>query len=563
LIKKCREELLNFTLLIDVLREKRFNVLLRFINYSPEIVEMGRIFARQISDDEDFESDFIEILESENKNSFPDSFAIFVIPLMAHESFRTKDESNIFEDRFCLLDTYFQSFDDSKVNFFDGLVKAYGVEFIKEFLEKTSLFAYCHETNIPKILKWINENTSESDYDFVRNVLLMKNNKEEISIERFIKRHTFEYEHPTVSIGQVFEALKFLSSKNPKQNLIKDVAMCMDMTRSDSCWFKNDFSGIIKRFKQILENVKIHMPVDFIRPMINLNFLKSLLSDNPSFQETSSFIEIIKDVFDNFDEFSLKNLQILAMKKLLKEIPDKTVSPLFGKIKISDIVLKNNLLFEFKILKKDENNEVTFCDIDAGVDVFGSSYLFQNCREIEVLDLIIEMVVDEKEYTTLKKDSESVEKKILHSIIEDSEIQKKIGIRLTEKSNVKLLKRIFLKDNEEKYDLLIKLIFSALRFGDCKCIKEILQATNNKDETCLHLIAKYSEKSLISFLEFVEDENLVDNFRDWLLKRNIEKETFISFITDSREIKEFLRSEFDENLIKTFFPESVNSVKTN
>jgi hypothetical protein len=311
---------------------------------------------------------------------------------------------------------------------------------------------------------------------------------------------------------------------------------------------------MIERLQQTLEKVQKHMDVEFMRPFMNLEFLKNIFSESPSLKASCSFSEIIKNLFnwidrvENISEPSFENLQKLAMKELLKIFGKESLN-LFHEVQNLELVFENQLLFDFGILKKDVYDNVTFCNIDAGIAVFGSSYLIKSCKRLEVIDLIIEMVADDEEYEMFKTcDNLGHENyKILDLILKDREVKKIYGKRMMENDN--LLQRIFLKDTENKYDLVMRLILSAVEYGEPKKMKKILQETSHeKRETCLHRIAKYAEASLITFIKAVEDENLIDNLVEWLLEKNSDGNTFLFYVVNCTEIKDFIRKEIDVNL---------------
>jgi hypothetical protein len=360
-------------------------------------------------------------------------------------------------------------------------------------------------------------------------------------------------------LEEMLQTLKTLTSKYPEENLIEEMAECMDKSFSKFVCNSEDFTQIIERFQKTLEKVQQHMDVKFLKPFMNLQFLKIILFESPSLEASRSFSKIIKKLFNRFDKqsggkneskSSFESLEKLAMKKLLQEISKKEVT---------GIAFENQLLFDFGILKLDENNEKIFCDPDAGIAIFGSSYLIEYCEKVEVVDLIIEMVANDKisNYWGLECHN------ILHFILEDQANQEIYGEHLTK--NYGNLKKTFLKETKENYDLIMDLVFSAIKYGEPEKIEQVLLETDEKHETCLHRIAKNSKESLIMFLKAVENENLVDNFDEWLCKTNSDGKTFLFFVNSSSAVEKifnFLRNEMDKDFIRKLLYQTDNQGET-
>jgi hypothetical protein len=225
-------------------------------------------------------------------------------------------------------------------------------------------------------------------------------------------------------------------------------------------------------------------------------------------------------------------------------VSNKKVTDLFEEVQKAELKFENQELFDLGILKTDENDEVTFDELYLGVLAFGCSYLLANCREMKVVDLLIEMAADNKEYKLLydrtKWDFIKCIRAIIKYIFKDQACEKIYGKRLTE--NEETFQRFYRKDTENKRRIVTRLIFTATKYGDEKVVKKMMQETNQKQETCLHRIARNSENLLEDFLETVKKKNLVDDFEEWLSKTDSEGKTFLfylSFTSDFQSVFNF------------------------
>jgi hypothetical protein len=259
----------------------------------------------------------------------------------------------------------------------------------------------------------------------------------------------------------------------------------------------------------------------------------------------------------------LENLEIIAMRKLLGNVSDQTITNPFNEIRNAEI-FETESLMDYGILKRNEHNEVTFCDIGVGIEVFGSSYLIKNCSQQEVVDLIIEMVLDDKEYEILKDDDDfgTENTRILKLIFSDQEFREIYVNRLMKNENN--LKRLFLKETKNKSESVTFLILSATEYGEPEIIKKILQETNQKKETCLHKITRtrsFHCTVFHNFLKIVIDKNLVDNFGEWFSKKDLDGKTFL-FTNRVPNFKFFKDCKMDQNSVEKLLLEKDNNGET-
>jgi hypothetical protein len=282
-------------------------------------------------------------------------------------------------------------------------------------------------------------------------------------------------------------------------------------------------------------------------------------------EEARSFVDSVKYIIDWLDaqavtggqqivEPSFELLQKLAMQKLSEHFPDNDV---FREIKKSEIIFENELLFEYKILKKDKN-AVTFSSKETALTVFGSLYLIKNCEKLEVIDLIIEMISDDEEYRWMKRDIFGTNGNIILFILKDHLLKEIYAKRLTE--NEGNLQRIFLKGSNQKFDWKILLILAAFEHGDSRAIKKIIQETNQNQETCLHRLARNSELTLsgefylTDFLKAIAKKPMmIDDFDEWLLKKDSDGKTFLFYLKHLAYVEKvfnfFKETRMDENSI--------------
>jgi hypothetical protein len=285
----------------------------------------------------------------------------------------------------------------------------------------------------------------------------------------------------------------------------------------------------------------------------NIIFFMKIAHSYESLEEARIFAGEIKYIIDWLDEqsaseSSLVNLEQLAMRKLLEMFPHIVVPDGFNEILESQIIFNNELLFDFGILKKDENNAVTFWNIKTAITVFGSSYLIRNCEKDEVIDLIIEMVADENYSWSKSNCFHGGKGNIILLILK--ELQESCGKRLMENVSEGSLQRIFSKELKQRYDLVMLLILSAIKHGDHEIVRKMMKEINeDKQETCLHRIARncssflnkyYCSSLLDDFLKIILERKLVDSLDDWLSKKNSDGKTFLFFMKDPSQLVNIL-----------------------
>jgi hypothetical protein len=304
---------------------------------------------------------------------------------------------------------------------------------------------------------------------------------------------------------EILMELGGLCSKYKDYGLAEEIAVsCIGNSRIRPYFDSQDFILPKDKFELLWTMAQKHNCSKIFKACIDLIFLYKRYY-NQLFQEFHLFVDDVRYIIDWLDrQFggeitkpSMEILETLAMRKILEKVPNKEVRDLFEEVQKADLIIENQDLFDLGILKKDGNKEVTFCDLNRGIAIFGSSYLLENCRYMKVVDLLIEMIADDEEYEFFNVERKgkfmAKVKYIIEFIFKDEACEKIYEKRLSE--NVVNLQRIFFKETGDKHWLVTRLIFSVLKYGEADVIKQILQETNEEQKTFLHRIARISENS--------------------------------------------------------------------
>jgi hypothetical protein len=302
----------------------QFTVIQTFINFSPRINEFGKnlITINFGKVGEAYTENLFRILEGACHYKFQNIFASLTIATIENEDYKDCLRRYFIDKSKNVFVSYLITFDDSEVKLFEKIVGAYGVELMKTFLKLDELLVKCHELNIPKILKWINENTdtSETDYRFVKNIL--KGNLCKCIIQ-LIQNYLFRHFTRT-SIKLIEEILMELDrfcSKYENIGLADEIASFISTIQSD----KIQFSTLSKEnFEQIWVIVQKHNCSKILKACLKL-CLSYIYYGFVIKKEFS--VETLRYVVDRLDkQFSGKKntkpsmeiLEILAMKKILE-----------------------------------------------------------------------------------------------------------------------------------------------------------------------------------------------------------------------------------------------------